>query len=79
MRIRPLKWSDHRLKNFFQKKFEKVLTTVPVYAIIQLFQGKEEREDEIMMNWYENAENHEEDFEALMDLLEYLATECAEE
>lgn len=32
-----------------------------------------------MMNWYENAENHEEDFEALMDLLEYLATECAEE
>lgn len=28
-----------------------------------------------MMNWYENAENHEENYEELMDLLEFLAVE----
>lgn len=27
-----------------------------------------------MMNWYENAEIHEEDYEELMELIEFLAT-----
>lgn len=32
-----------------------------------------------MMNWYMNAENHEEDYEELMKLLEGLAEEDEEE
>ena len=32
-------------------------------------------EDAKMMNWYMNAENHEEDYEELMELLEDLAEE----
>lgn len=27
-----------------------------------------------MTNWYMNAENHEEDYEEMLDLLEWLAT-----
>jgi hypothetical protein len=39
----------------------------------------QEREVLKMMNWYMNAENHEEDYEELMELLEGLAEEDEEE
>jgi hypothetical protein len=35
-------------------------------------------EDAKMMNWYMNAENHEEDYEELMELLKDLAEEDEE-
>lgn len=31
-----------------------------------------------MLNWYENAENHSEDYEELMEVLEILAREDVE-
>ena len=33
-----------------------------------------EREDETMMNWYDNPELHDEDFEELEELMAILAT-----
>lgn len=42
--------------------------------MITVKQGRKTR----MMNWYENAENHEEDYEELMELIEFFATNGTE-
>ena len=59
------------------KKFfiQKVLTGRIKGAIMTIVkQGRTTK----MANWYENAENHEEDCEELMELIEFLATNNTE-
>ena len=42
------------------------MTTAPAYAIILTERGKESK---TMTNWYMNYENHDEDYEELLELL----------
>ena len=43
-----------------------------------IIKAKKRKGETEMENWIWNAENHEEDYEELMELLELLATEPAE-